>query len=84
MADAIRILITACRLPHPGLPVFIPHQWEQEWGLCAVVSFPLDLIFNSLITPIINICATALEQNRQARDEIPRQTRPAPCLSPGL
>lgn len=30
MADAIRISITASRLPHPGLPLFIPHQWEQE------------------------------------------------------
>lgn len=81
MADAIRILITACRLPHPRLPLFTPHQWEQEWGLCAVVRFPLDLIFSSLITPIINIWAAAIERKRQACDEIPRQTQPAPAVS---
>lgn len=81
MAEAIRILITASRSPHPGLPLFTPRLWEQERGLWAVIGFPRDLIFNSLITPTIKIAATAPEQTRQARDEIPRRTQPAPAVS---
>lgn len=46
-----------------------------------MVIFPLDLTFNNLITTVINSWAAALEQNHQAGDEIPRQTRPAAAMS---